>query len=123
MFRFVKYAKLGSVTTPETPDDVEKNIAPDTDTDHVPLLKEHLEDGGETIQGTRCLSPALLLSLGGLVLSLLFYALAHLRAATDASCQRRMWAYSEWGAQAEGNPSPGASVCIPSSLCQADSSY
>jgi hypothetical protein len=97
MFKFVKYARLGSVTTPETLDDAEKNIAPNAETDHVPLLEEHLENGGETTQGStlRCPSVALLLSQGGLVLSVLFYAVADHRTGTDTSCQRRMWAYSE----------------------------
>jgi hypothetical protein len=95
MFKFVKYARLGSVTTPEPLDDDEKNIAPNAETDHVPLLEEHVENVGETTQDPRCPSVALLLSLGGLVLSVLFYAIAVHRAVTDTSCQRRMWAYSE----------------------------
>jgi hypothetical protein len=48
MFKFVKYARLGSVTTLETLDDAEKNIAPNAETDYVLLLEERLENGGET---------------------------------------------------------------------------
>lgn len=95
MFKFVKYARLRSLATPESVGDAEKNIAAHSEPDHAPLLQGHVEGGDETIQGTMCPSVALFLSLGSLVFSVLFYAVAHHRVATDLSCQHRMWAYSE----------------------------
>lgn len=66
----------------------------------IPLLDENAEnqrahDGIPTTRVSSYSFVVLLVGVLSFIFSVLFYAVRHSYAATDSSCQRRMWAYSK----------------------------
>ncbi len=104
IFPFLGYAGVSQIKEQDTAGNAEKAEAKETgpgfpllreEGSDVELEEDEIQESGQRVSFSSCHLMTVIFSLGVLVLSIIFYAVRDHMAATDASCQRRMWSYSE----------------------------